>query len=67
MMFSMTSFPVNDAMIKVRGGEPQMLKTGVIRGGIVSLLLGLVVVCAGWSVYFTGKGEKGVIDIKSNQ
>ena len=43
MMCSMTSFAVNDAMIKVRGGVLQMLKTVVIRGGIVSLLLGLVV------------------------
>ena len=56
MMCSMTSFAVNDAMIKVRGGVLQMLKTVVIRGGIVSLLLGLVVVRLGWNVYFNRQG-----------
>ena len=47
MMCSMTSFAVNDAMIKARGGVLQMLKTVVRRGGIVLLLLGLVVVRPG--------------------
>jgi hypothetical protein len=52
----MTSFAVNVAMIIVGGGLLQMLKTVVIRGGIVSLLLGLVVVRLGWNVYFNRQG-----------
>ena len=56
MMCSMTSFAVNDAMIKVRGGVLQMLKMVVIRGGIVSLLIGFVVVRPGWNFYFNRQG-----------
>jgi S-adenosylmethionine uptake transporter len=55
MMCSMTCFAVNNAMIKAFGGMVPMFQTVALRGGIVLLLLGLVVVRSGWNVQKLGR------------
>ena len=50
MMCSMTFFAVNNAMTKAFGGMVPMFQAVALRGGIVLLLPGLVVVLSGWNV-----------------
>ena len=55
MMCSMNFFSVNNGMIKAFGGVVPMFQTVALRGGIVLLLLGLVVVRSGWNVQKLGR------------
>ena len=65
MMCSMTCFAVNDAMIKALGGVLPMFQTVALRGGIVLLLLGLVVVRSGWNVQKLGSRDKWILGLRA--
>ena len=65
MMCSMTCFAVNDAMIKALGGVLPMFQTVALRGGIVLLLLGFVVVRSGWNVQKLGSRDKWILSLRA--
>ena len=65
MMCSMSCFAVNDAMIKALGGVLPMFQTVALRGGIVLLLLGLVVVRSGWNVQKLGSRDKWILGLRA--
>ena len=65
MIVSMVCFACNDALIKSLGGVLPVFQTLSVRGAIVVVLLGVLVVRSGWKSHLLKRRDKIILGIRA--